>query len=73
MKTLFVVILTGILSNIIGAVILIRVGGWLPTLVAILSLCFAMLISSLVVIAMGSVDSIKKNHTEHFNKEAENP
>lgn len=59
MKTLGFIILTGIINSIIGAVILIKVGGWLPVLVAILSLVFMMLISGITIIAF-TEDAKKK-------------
>jgi O-antigen/teichoic acid export membrane protein len=69
MKTLLIIMLVGIVTNVVGAVILIQLGGWLPILVAILSLLFTMLLSSIITIVTG--DSVKRqvNRMQKFEKE----
>ena len=69
MKTLAIIMLVGIVTNVVGAVILIQLGGWLPILVAILSLLFTMLLSSIITIVTG--DSVKKqvSRMQKFEKE----
>ena len=60
MITLLCILMTGIITNIISAVILIRLGGWLPILVAILSLMFIMLISGICMLGIDGYNT-KKN------------
>lgn len=69
MKTLITIVLTGIISNIISAVILIRVGGWLPILVAIVSLLYTMLMASICMIGIDGVVSKKKENPQSVKVE----
>ncbi len=64
MITLFCILMTGIITNIISAVILIRIGGWLPILVAVLSLMFTMLISGICMLGIDGYSTNKNKEGE---------
>ena len=77
MGVLLLIFLTHFVTTICSAVLLIQIGGWLPILVAILSLIFYMLITGLLVISLGAEmqkrAGLKKQTEVKENESSSNP
>lgn len=63
MLTLLLIFLTAFVAAVCGAVILIKLGGWLAITAAIIILCYYFLSISIFVISIG-LDNLKKRMEE---------
>ena len=68
MATLAVICLTEIITTITSSVLLIKMEGWFPILLAIL-LLMQMLLNGSVIIASGLLDQSHRNTKQTTNKE----
>lgn len=64
MRTIAMLCLTAFAAVICGSVILIKLGGWLATLSAILVICWYFLSSALIVILVAGAEADKKKRVK---------
>ena len=69
MKTILMLFLTAFASVVCGSVLLIKAGGWLATLSAILIICYYFVSSALIMILIAGIETDKKKYrkTEEQN------
>lgn len=68
MRTIAILCLTAFAAVICGSVTLIKIGGWLSTLSAILIICWYFLSSALIVILVAGVEADKRKHEKEEAK-----
>lgn len=75
MTAVMLIVLTFLFAVIAGAILLIQMGGWLPTLVAILFImCFMLMSSALIILGIMDFSDTRKRNTRltTTNKEGGN-
>ena len=68
MKTIAMLCLTAFAATICGSVILIKAGGWLATLSAILIICHYFISSALIMILVAGAEADKKRFKKEEDK-----